>query len=343
MKKDIVADQINHRETKYVPYTLKLEDAVAEMLTKHFGSEDWKKQIKNYIVRMGTFDSWNTMIYPTPEKGIDAYGSEWTITKYITHLDVPALSKTPYLEYQLPALDKFIDEKKRREMIDICEKNSDSYLVADVGAGVYELSWRLMGVEELLMNFALEPDYINELFGRLAVQIQEFIKEAVKLPVEAVIISDDWADQRGLIMGAERWRKYIKPHLAGFYKQIHKAGKKTITHVCGSVEEIIPDLIEIGLDVLESVQPEAANMNPYELKKKYGNDIAFWGGLGCQSIVNFGTPRELKDEIRKLRHEMSKNGGYILAPSKTINESVPLDNALAIYETFIEEDCLIND
>jgi uroporphyrinogen decarboxylase len=121
------------------------------------------------------------------------------------------------------------------------------------------------------------------------------------------------------------------------FAEIHKSGKKVVLHVCGNVSSLIPDLVEIGIDVLETVQPEPEGMNPYALKKEFGKDITFWGGLGCQSIVTFGNPGQITSEIRKLRNDMSAGGGYILAPSKPINKSVSLENAVAIYETFIEE------
>ena len=98
----------------------------------------------------------------------------------------------------------------------------------------------------------------------------------------------------------------------------------------------MPDIVEIGLDVLESVQPEAAGMNPYELKRRWGDKITFWGGLGSQSTIPFGTPQEIRGEIRKLRREMSSGGGYILAPAKPIRPETPLENAIAVYEAFLE-------
>ena len=99
----------------------------------------------------------------------------------------------------------------------------------------------------------------------------------------------------------------------------------------------MPDIIEIGMDVLESVQPEAAGMNPYELKKKWGDKIAFWGGLGSQSTIPLGTPDEIRQEIRRLRSEMSRGGGYILAPAKPLQPGTPTENAVAILETITEE------
>jgi uroporphyrinogen decarboxylase len=110
-----------------------------------------------------------------------------------------------------------------------------------------------------------------------------------------------------------------------------------IHHSCGSVAEIMPDIIEIGMDVLESVQPEAAGMNPYELKRKWGDKITFFGGLGSQSIIPFGTPAEIRREVRRLRTEMGRDGGYILAPAKALQPETPTENAAAVFEAFIEE------
>ena len=99
----------------------------------------------------------------------------------------------------------------------------------------------------------------------------------------------------------------------------------------------ITQLIEIGLDVYQSVQPEAKNNNPYRLKKLYGKDITFWGGLGSQSTIPFGTPSKIKLEVRKLCQEMGKGGGYILDGAKQIQPETPTENAVAVIEAFAEE------
>jgi len=98
----------------------------------------------------------------------------------------------------------------------------------------------------------------------------------------------------------------------------------------GSLAEILPDLIEIGLDVYQSVQPEAKNNNPYRLKKLHGKNITFWGGLGSQSTIALGSASEIKSEVKKLCKEMGKEGGYILAPAKPIEPGTPTENAIAL-------------
>lgn len=338
--KEIIRAQIDHIETDKVPYTLEFDPISEKRLTEHFGNDEWKKQLLPYVKKIaGTYDSWDTMVKYDPNdptKQVDAYGSKWTITDDIAIVDWPALAETPLHEYKWPTLDAFLTPEKLQRMQREAEADSNSYKIAFAGAGHYELMWRLLGIENALMKCIEDPEEYEEILDHLDILLNQFVDECVKLPVDAVMLGDDWCDQRSCMMGPERWRKYIKPRLAGLYAKIHKAGKKTINHVCGSVTTLIPDLIEIGLDVLESVQPEAVDMNPYELKKRFGKDIAFWGGLGCQGIVTFGTPAELQTEIRKLRSEMSVGGGYIMAPAKSLNWTVSTDNLLAIYNTFIE-------
>jgi len=142
--------------------------------------------------------------------------------------------------------------------------------------------------------------------------------------------------QRGVMIGPERWRTFYKPRYTRIFDAIHAQGKVAIMHCCGSVAEIMDDIVDTGLDVLESVQPEAAGMSPYALKKGWGDNITFWGCLGSQSTIPFGTSDELRDEIRRLRREMGKGGGYVLAPAKPLRTETPIENAVAVVEEFLD-------
>ena len=133
------------------------------------------------------------------------------------------------------------------------------------------------------------------------------------------------------------WRRYLKPRYARIYEAAHAQGKVVLSHCCGSVSEIMGDIVEIGLDVLESVQPEADGMNPYELKRQWGDRIAFWGGLGSQSTIPFGTPQGIRQEVDLLCREMGKGGGYILAPAKGLQPETPTENAAAVVEAFTRQ------
>ena len=151
------------------------------------------------------------------------------------------------------------------------------------------------------------------------------------------MFGDDWGDQRGVILGPDRWRRFIKPRWRQIYDAVHAQGKVVISHCCGSVADIMPDIVEMKLDVLESVQPEAAGMNPYELKGRWGRDITFYGGLGSQSTVPFGSPEEIREEVGRLCRKMGRGGGYILHPAKAMQPETPTENAAAVFEAFVEQ------
>jgi uroporphyrinogen decarboxylase len=165
----------------------------------------------------------------------------------------------------------------------------------------------------------------------------EILKRLLKLPVDGIWFFDDWGFQQGVLVGPDRWRKLFKPRYEKLYSCTHSAGKYVLSHCCGSIDKILPDAIEIGLDVYQSVQPEAKNNNPYELKKRFGKNITFWGGLGSQDMIPFRSPSEIKAEVRNLCKEMSKGGGYILGPAKEIQPETPDENVAAVIEAFIEQ------
>ena len=125
--------------------------------------------------------------------------------------------------------------------------------------------------------------------------------------------------------------------LSDFGAEVKRQDKLVITHCCGSIVDILPDAIEIGLDVLESCQPEARGMNPYDLKKKFGDKLTFWGCLGSQSVIPFGTPEEIRAEVQQLCREMGKGGGFILGPAKSLQPGTPTENAAAVVEAFAEQ------
>lgn len=218
-----------------------------------------------------------------------------------------------------------------------CEKSRDSFIVAYFYWGLFERSWTLRGFENALMDAIAEPDFYEEMLDRLTEQYLAFVDYSIDLPIDGFLFGDDWGDQRGVILGPDRWRKFIKPRWAKIYQKVHDRGKFVLSHCCGSVADIMPDIIEMGLDVLESVQPEPADMCPYELKSKWGDKITFWGCLGSQSTIPFGTPAEITDEVARLTSEMGRGGGYILAPAKELQPETPTENAVAVVEAFTNQ------
>jgi len=331
--KERVLAQIHHRETDYIPYTLGFEGDVAERLDAYYGSDAWRSRVDNAIRRApGPNLVVDTTVTPYVT---DLYGSLWRTDRRPFHLEKPAL-ETPSLEnLRFPDLDALFTPEWRADALRAIEENRDYFVVVGFGFGLFERTWTLRGFDGALMDAAGDPDFYDALVERIAEHQMAVIERLLALPVDGIMFSDDWGYQKGVLLGPERWRRFIKPRLQRMYAQVHAAGKYTLSHCCGSVADILPDIVEIGLDVLESVQPEA--MNPYELKRLYGAQITFWGGLGSQSTIPFGTPSEIRAEVRKLCREMGRGGGYILAPAKALQPETPTENAAAVVESFLEQ------
>jgi len=333
--KDRVLAQIRHQETDYVPYTIRYEEEVAQRLDAWYGSDEWRARIEDSIRRLPNPDvSVGEMPGPTYT---DLYGSTWRVDRRPFHLEQPALKAASLEGWSLPSLDDLLTPAWKEEALSYSQAHRDYFLVVGFGFGLWERTWALRGFEEALMDTAAEPEFFQELVGVVAEHHLAIVERLLELPVDGILFSDDWGYQQGVLIGPERWRQVLKPHLARMYARVHGAGKVTLSHCCGSVADIMPDIIEIGLDVLESVQPEARGMDPYELKALYGAQICFWGGLGSQSVVPFGSPDQIRVEVARLCREMGRGGGYILSPAKPLQPETPTENAAAVVEAFLEQ------
>jgi uroporphyrinogen decarboxylase len=333
--RDRVIAQIHHQETDTIPYTLRFEGDVAERLDAHYGGDWWRKRIDNAIRRLPAPE-----LEPQRTGGMtytDLYSSVWRVDRRTLHLIEPAL-KEPSLEgFVFPDLDVIFDPSWKEAVLHAIEGQKDHFLVIGFGTGIFDRSWGLRGLEKTLMDMVIHADFYEELIDRLTDHQAAMIERLLELPVDGILFADDWGYQQGVFVGADRWRRVFKPRVARLYQQVHAAGKYVLTHCCGSIEEILADAIEIGLDVYQSVQPEPKNNNPYDLKRKYGDNITFWGGLGSQSTIPFGTPGEIRDEVTKLCQEMGREGGYILAPAKALQPETPTENAAAVVEAFLNQ------
>jgi uroporphyrinogen decarboxylase len=329
--REIVLAQIHHHETPVVPYSLAFEGDVAERLDAHYGSKTWRERASPFIAIVSAVDT--DRKFPVDDAHVrDPYGSVWRTDRRPWHLERPALAEANLDGYAFPKPEAFFSPEAKARGIETCARNRDRFLVGGCGWGLFERSWTIRGYENALMDAIAEPEFYAALLDRLTDLYLAFIRETATLPVDAILFGDDWGDQRGVTIGDARWREFLKPRWAKLFAATHAAGKIAMCHSCGSVAAIVPDLIEIGLDVLESCQPEAEGMNPYELKRRYGDRIAFWGALGTQSTIPFGTPAEIRAEVARLAREMPRGGGYILAPAKPLQPETPTANAVAVFE-----------
>lgn len=331
--RDLVLEQIHHRETRPIPFTLSFEEGVDARLDDYYGSTSWRERLPAYIVNVTTIDPDR----PSPIDATtyrDAFGSIWSTAGRPIHLLEPGLKAPSFDGYEFPSWESFVDEGLRKQALETCATCADSFLVAGFGWGLFERPWITRGFENAFSDMIVATGFYEELLDLVLEMQLRFVEVSARLPVDGIMFSDDWGDQRGVLIGPERWRKLLKPRLAKLYEAVHRHGKITLSHCCGNVTDIMPDIIEIGLDVLQSIQPEA--MNPYELKSKWGDKITFWGGLGSQSVIPFGTREAIFAEVRRLCDEMSPGGGYILGAAKALQPETSGANAAAVLEAFLQ-------
>jgi uroporphyrinogen decarboxylase len=330
-RRDLVVAQIGHQETSPIPYNLDWEGDVGERLDAYYGGPEWRRRLDSAIVHLPGADL--SVDTGAGSLTTDAFGSVWRVDRRPFHLETPALLEPSLHGYRFPDPQQCFPPDWKQDVARAAASSGGHFTVIGFGFGLFERTWTLRGFEGALADVAGDPAFYQELVEAVAEHQMAVMEPLLETPADGVMFSDDWGYQRGVIIGPERWRRFIKPQLARMYARVHAAGKLALSHCCGNVAEIVPDLIEIGLDVLESVQPEA--MDPYELKRRHGRDITFWGGLGSQGLLPFGTPEQIRAEVARLKREMGQGGGYILGPAKSLQPETPTANAAACVEAFV--------
>ena len=185
----------------------------------------------------------------------------------------------------------------------------------------------------------LESPVILAIFDHLSDFFFEYTKrllEAGKGRIDIAWYGDDYGCQTGLTISPQTYKKLLKPRWKRHIELAHSFGAVVMLHSCGSTRKLIPDLIETGFDILDTVQPEAADMNPAELKRKFGDRLSFHGMISVQQVLPHGTTEDVRREVKERMEVMKPGGGYIMAPTHCIQPDTPVENILAMYEAGLE-------
>ncbi len=259
-------------------------------------------------------------------------GSIYHFTRYISPLrNAQTLEDLESFSY--PNRIGWTDDHMAAQVEEIHAQNMVA--VASIGH-MYEDSWQIRGYEEFLMDMAMRPEWCEYILDQLKARNLAIAIAAAKAGVDFLRTGDDVANQNAMMFSPDQWRSMMKPRWAEVYDAAREI-KPDIDiwyHSDGNIEEIIPDLIEIGVTILNPVQPEC--LSPVMVKKKYGDKIVLDGTIGTQSTMPFGTPDDVREVVKQRAEEAGQDGALILSPTHVLEPEVPIENIKAFFETAAE-------
>ncbi len=213
----------------------------------------------------------------------------------------------------------------------------DKWLIGSSQISVFEAAWYLRGMDQLLMDMCMQQDYVHALMDKVMQFPLNACLRYIDLGADMVWLGDDVATQQGLLMSKEMWRTFLKPRYAQMiaaFKQ-RNPNIQVAYHSCGNCLDLLDEFIEIGLDVLNPLQPMA--IDPFEVKKRYGSRLSLFGGLDIQHLMPQGSPEEVRSQVCRLKRECGAGGGYILCPAHHLQNDTPTENVAAFYEAALAE------
>ena len=327
-KKERVLNAINRISQDFLPtqidYTQEMKENIKKLLNVEEDQID--KRLDNNIKYLPLNDK--TRI--DEEKGIqyDIWGVGWdqVLTEGFHIRHQPLINSDNIRKYKFPEpedkLLTIIKEIGKRE-------RGNYFLLSLQDWTLFERAWLLRGYENILMGLCNNEKEINYLLDGITEFHIEVAKKIVKLNIiDGIFTGSDVGTQRSMVMSPETWRKFFKKRYKKIWGIYKEKNLSVFHHSCGNIMEIIPDLIEIGLDVLNPIQPEA--MNPEELSKRFGKELTFFGGISTQNTLPFGTPQEVEKEIVDRIKVLGRNNGYIISPSHEVTSDCKPENFLML-------------
>jgi len=343
-----VIKTLNHEFPDRVPLDGSFNPLIWKKLKEHFETEDEEKireklgldfrgakmtppssfQEKGCLDPSGE-EGW---VYPLDK---DLFEAEWGF-RYKVRSGVPYYVYHPLRN--ISDLDKYeFPDISAPGRFDELEKTvatyKDRYIIVASMWNFFKHAWQLRGFQNFLEDLYLHPEFVEKLLDRLLDFKIKQVKKYVELGVDIIAVAGDIGMQKSMIIAPDMWRKYFKPRLKTLIEESRRKNKDIywFFHSDGYIEPIIPDLIEIGFNIINPVQPEC--MDPVKIKKIYGDKITLHGTISLQKTLPFGNKEDVKEEVRSRIEKCGYNGGLILAPANVVTPDVPIENILTLYET----------
>jgi len=340
--KERVQIALSHKEPDRVPVSADFVPEVAAALEKRLGIDDYyEMSVSLGNDMLDTIVGIATSFYREPDENgeyVCQWGNSWkyfannfgSYTEVVKHALANDTDGSLLAAYQIPDPLEDSQYDKLREII---KKYGETHFICgSLACSIFEASWYTAGLVNVLERMAFDPAYTNALFDKMMEFPLKAGPKMIDLGVDMIWLGDDVGMQHRMMMSPDTWREYLKPRMAKLISTFknYKPEVKVAYHSCGFIKPIIPDLIEIGLDVLNPIQPMA--MDPAEIKKEFGDKLSFWGSICIQNTLPNGSALDIQNEVKLRMETIGKGGGLILGPAHNVQPDTSVDNILTFYE-----------
>jgi len=341
--KERVLAAIEHQEPDRVPvdvwYTPEMRDKLASALGIPKPDNDLEPD--SLLLELG-HDLFKVTVGPCASFYLseeECYRDEWGIGwrrvdyghgHYTEPVEHPLADLEDPEGFEIPDFNDPSRYKKARYLV---KNYGDEYaIVGEMACTLFELSWYLRGYERVLIDLKRNKEFMKAFLRRLKEWARAAGRNFTEAGVDILFLGDDFGMQDRMIISPELFREFFKPIYAELFEEFKalKPDIKIAYHSDGNIEPIIPDFIEIGLDILNPVQPRS--MDPKKLKKLYGRNLTFWGTMDNQGTIPFGSPEDVIAEVKARLRDVAPGGGLILGPAHNVQSITPVENMLAFYE-----------
>jgi len=340
--KERVRKAISHIQPDRVPANFDCVSSVAEKLFKHYSFDNMEQIYQKFEIDIRSVGPKyiGPEIKKWTENGAEISESFWGWRSkhhwtgkeynYITcYYPFDEFDTVEQLEnYQWPSTEWFDYESVKYQ----CDAHKDKAIITG-HEGPFQIATFLRSMENLFADMVVEPEFAHKIYDRMVefeLEHYEKILKAADGQIDIIRPHDDYGTQISLLFSVDMWRDYFKDNTKKLVNLTHKYGAFYQQHSCGAVRPIIPELIDCGVDVLEPIQ-KVNGLEPEDLKKTFGDKIAFHGGVDTQFVLPFGTVEEVKKETEHFIKTLNVNGGYILMASQGFEGDVPVENIEALY------------
>jgi uroporphyrinogen decarboxylase len=330
--KDRVMLSLTYQPVDYIPTQVNYTDNLATLMCAHFkiSLTELPAFLGNHVLRLDldfekktaenekTVYDWWGVGFDSSEEGYFITDSPLTNTK--------DLDAYPWPDPHDPAL--FVSAAEL-----LTEDQGLRFVCPNFGFALFERAWSLRGFDNFLLDLALEPEFAEALLDRITEIQLVLIKRYIELGVDGGYFGDDYGAQKNMLFSPKTWRMMIKPRLAKLFQPFLEAGLPVLLHSDGQIEQILPDLVEIGLTAYNPVQPEVIDHS--WLKSTFGEQLAYYGGISTQTVLPYGKPGDVKQWVSDCVARLAPNNtGLLIAPSHRMMTDIPIENIEAMLKAF---------